>query len=44
MGVFPLILVPTFVVPLSAILHVIALARLRHGARSDARLVARTAG
>ena len=44
MGVFPLILVPTFVVPLSAILHVIALARLRHGARSDARLVARTVG
>jgi hypothetical protein len=44
MGVFPLILVPTFAVPLSVILHVIALARLRHGARADARLVARTVG
>ena len=44
MGVFPLILVPTFAVPLSVILHVIALARLRHGARADARLVARAAG
>ena len=43
MGVFPLILVPTFAVPLSVILHVTALARLRHGARADARLVARTA-
>jgi hypothetical protein len=44
MGVFPLILVPTFAVPLSVILHVIALARLRHGTRAKARLVARTAG
>jgi len=43
MGVFPLILVPTFAVPLSVILHVIALARLRHARTRDARLVARTA-
>jgi hypothetical protein len=42
MGVFPLILVPTFAVPLSVILHVIALLRLRHGTRAEARLVART--
>jgi len=42
MGVFPLILVPTFAVPLSVILHVIALARLRHARTRDARLVART--
>src|SRR6476646_7838851 len=44
MGVFPLILVPTFAVPLSVILHVTALARLRHGARAEARLGARTVG
>jgi hypothetical protein len=43
MGGFPLILVPTFAVPLSVILHVIALAHLRHGAPADARLVASTA-
>jgi hypothetical protein len=29
MGIFPMLLVPTFVVPLSLILHVISLARLR---------------
>jgi hypothetical protein len=33
MGVFPMLLVPTFAVPLSIILHVIALGRLRRGAR-----------
>jgi hypothetical protein len=42
MGVFPLILVPTFAVPLSVILHVIALARLRHARTGNARLVATT--
>jgi hypothetical protein len=44
MGVFPLILVPTFAVPLSVILHVIALVRLRHAPGVRSRLVARTAG
>src|SRR6476661_3596319 len=43
MGVFPLILVPTFVVPLSFILHVIALVRLRRAAPAGARLMPRTA-
>lgn len=40
MGAFPLILIPTFLVPLSVILHVIALARLRRAAPSGRRLVA----
>jgi hypothetical protein len=40
MGVFPLILIPTFVVPLSVILHVIALARLRRLAPANGRLMA----
>ena len=40
MGVFPLILIPTFVVPLSIILHVIVLARLRRSAPTSGRLVA----
>jgi hypothetical protein len=31
MGVFPLILVPTFAVPISVLLHLIALTRLREG-------------
>jgi hypothetical protein len=43
MGVFPLMLIPTFVVPLSAILHVIALARLRRAAPAGGRLVASAA-
>lgn len=43
MGVFPLILVPTFVVPLSIILHVVALARLAREAPAEGRLMARTA-
>jgi hypothetical protein len=44
MGVFPLILVPTFAVPLSVILHVLALRRLWHERRAEARLVARPVG
>jgi hypothetical protein len=36
MGVYPMILVPTFAVPLSVILHVLALARLRHSRRLGA--------
>ncbi len=44
MGVFPLILVPTFAVPLSVILHVLALRRLRQERRAEARLVARPVG
>jgi len=44
MGAFPMILVPTFAVPLSIILHVIALVRLRHVRTVDVRLVARAAG
>jgi len=43
MGVFPLILIPTFVVPLSVILHVTALARLARAAPSRATLMARPA-
>ena len=44
MGVFPLILVPTFAVPLSVILHVLALRRLWQERRAEARLVARPVG
>ena len=40
MGVFPLILIPTFVVPLSFILHAIALTRLWRAAPVGARLTA----
>jgi hypothetical protein len=43
MGVFPLILVPTFAVPLSFMLHLLALLRLRHEARSRAGAMAGTA-
>lgn len=43
MGVFPLILVPTFAVPLSVILHVLALSRLRH-ARSGSPAAAMMVG
>lgn len=43
MGVFPLILIPTFVVPLSVILHVIALARLRRLAPASGRLMTSSA-
>ena len=43
MGAYPLILVPTFAVPLSVILHVISLVRLRHAPSARSRLVARTA-
>jgi hypothetical protein len=42
MGVFPLILVPTFAVPVSVLLHLIALGRLRSVKRAS-RLVPRTA-
>jgi hypothetical protein len=42
MGVFPLILVPTFAVPLSVMLHVVALGRLRREGRTNARVVARS--
>ena len=43
LGVFPLILVPTFVVPISVLLHLLALARLRHDARLRSGLVAQPA-
>jgi hypothetical protein len=39
MGVFPLILVPTFAVPVSLLLHGVALQRLRRADRPEARLV-----
>lgn len=39
MGVFPLILIPTLVVPLSIILHVIVLARLRRAPHTSGRLI-----
>jgi hypothetical protein len=43
MGAFPLILVPTYLVPLSVMLHVIALARLRRAAPAGRRLLAGSA-
>jgi hypothetical protein len=39
MGVFPLILVPTFAVPLSVMLHLLALTRLVQGARLGSGLM-----
>jgi hypothetical protein len=42
MGVFPLILVPTFAVPVSVLLHLIALARLSQKGKLDWRPVPRT--
>jgi hypothetical protein len=38
MGILPMIVVPTFAVPVSMILHVLSLARLRHEARTSARM------
>jgi hypothetical protein len=43
MGVFPLILVPTFAVPVSVLLHLLALGRLRHKVRPGSGLVPRPA-
>jgi hypothetical protein len=37
---FPLVLVPTFAVPVSVLLHVLALSGLRHGIRLDAGAIA----
>jgi hypothetical protein len=42
MGVFPLILVPAFAVPVSVLLHLIALARLSQNGKLDWRPVPRT--
>jgi hypothetical protein len=39
MGVFPLILVPTFAVPVSVLLHLLSLRKLRREARPGGRLV-----
>jgi hypothetical protein len=39
MGIFPLILVPTFAVPVSVLLHLLALGRLRHRVRLGSGLV-----
>ena len=39
MGVFPLVLIPTFLVPLSFILHLIAIGRLVAESRTTARLI-----
>ena len=39
MGVYPMILVPTFAVPVSMLLHFICLARLAREAHEGARLV-----
>jgi hypothetical protein len=44
MGVFPLVLVPTFAVPVSVLLHVLALGRLLRESRADSRLVPKPAG
>jgi hypothetical protein len=43
MGVFPLVLVPTFAVPVSVLLHVLALGRLLRDSRVDSRLVPKPA-
>lgn len=43
MGVFPMIVVPTFVVPVSVLLHVLALAGLLRDVRVGARLVSTAA-
>ncbi len=39
MGIFPLILVPTFAVPVSVLLHLLALARLHHRVRIGSGLL-----
>src|ERR671928_27428 len=39
MGAFPLILIPTYLVPLSVMLHVMALARLRRAAPAGRQLL-----
>jgi hypothetical protein len=44
MGVFPLVLVPLFAVPISVLLHVLSLARLAAGRRPAARPIAGHAG
>jgi hypothetical protein len=44
MGTFPLILVPTFAVPVSVLLHLLGLARVTRGVRPGSPLVARAAG
>jgi hypothetical protein len=44
MGVFPLVLVPTFTVPVSVLLHVLALGRLLRESRVDSRRVPKPAG
>jgi hypothetical protein len=44
MGAFPLILVPTFAVPVSVLLHLLALARLLREVRLGSGLVAKAAG
>ncbi|MFL5403686.1 MAG: hypothetical protein ACJ8BF_12785 [Gemmatimonadales bacterium] len=44
MGVFPMIVVPTFTVPMSVLLHLVALARLRQSARLGSRVVREVVG
>lgn len=43
MGVFPMILVPTFAVTVSVLLHLLALARLRGAVRLGAGLAPKAA-
>ena len=43
MGVFPMILVPTFAVPVSVLLHLLALARVRREVQLGHRLVPKVA-
>jgi hypothetical protein len=43
MGVFPMVLVPTFAVPVSVLLHLVALVRLRREARLGSGLVPKAA-
>jgi hypothetical protein len=43
MGVFPMVLVPMFLVPMSGLLHLIALGRLRQAGVLEPTLVSRSA-
>jgi hypothetical protein len=43
MGVFPMILVPTFAVPVSVLLHLLVLGRLRREVRLGSGLVPKAA-
>jgi hypothetical protein len=43
MGVFPMVLVPTFAVPVSVLLHLLALGKLRREAQARSELMPKVA-